>query len=133
MKLRSGKGNEDRRGKSEVVNNKRSNNKKKKNKKKTIYCGNNANALTEDNVMGTPYKCLQKGYMFGRHHMPVDMKYAEAYEQLMPRRIWCGKKEKSARELRMGGYDFNGILSECFKYGLGAGMRDKARRNAMMR
>ena len=105
---------------------------KSKNKKKTIYCGNNANALNaEENVMGTPYKCLQKGYMFGRHHMPVDMNYAEEYEQLMPRKMWCGKKEKSLRELRMGGYDFNGILSECFKYGLGAGRRDKAR-NAMM-
>lgn len=132
MKLRSGKDKEDRRGRNEVVNNnKRSNT--KKNKKKTIYCGNNANALNEEeNVVGTSYKCLQKGYMFGRHRMPVDMKYAEAYEQLMPRKMWCGKKEKSARELRMGGYDFNGILSECFKYGLGAGRREKAR-NVMMR
>jgi hypothetical protein len=120
MELRS-----KRRKNGEVVNNKRT--VKSRKKKKTIYCGNNSNAFNEEeNVMGTPYECLRKGFMFGAHRMPLDMKYAEAYEQLMPRKIWCGKEKKTARELRMGGYDFNGILSECFRYGLGSGRRYKA-------
>lgn len=101
--------------------------KKSRKKKPTIYCGNNAAVLGDDLVAGTPYSCLQKGYMYGRHHMPVDMSYAAEYEQLTPRKIWCGKKTLTVAELRRRGYDYNGILPECLRYGLGAGRRDKAR------
>jgi hypothetical protein len=100
---------------------------KSRKKKPPIYCGNNAAVLNDDLVAGTPYSCLQKGYMYGRHHMPVDMSYAAEYEQLTPRKIWCGKKTLTVAELRRRGYDYNGILPECLRYGLGAGRRDKAR------
>jgi hypothetical protein len=137
MKLRSGKSiaskDAPRRGRTKSPPNKRApkpkSRKQKSRKKKppTIYCGNNAAVLGDDLVAGTPYSCLQKGYMYGRHHMPVDMSYAAEYEHLTPRKIWCGKKTLTVAELRRRGYDYNGILPECLRYGLGAGRRDKAR------
>jgi hypothetical protein len=101
----------------------------KKSKKKKIYCGNNRNhreILNGESDIGTPYKCMQKGFMFGRHHMPVDPTYADNYAQLMPRKIWCGKETLSSERLRNRRYDFNGTLPECYRYGLGAGRRAKA-------
>ncbi len=136
MKLRSGKSiaskDAPRRGRTKSPPKKRapkptSRKQKSRKKKPTIYCGNNAAVLGDDLVAGTPYSCLQKGYMYGRHHMPVDMSYAAEYEQLTPRKIWCGKKTLTVAELRRRGYDYNGILPECLRYGLGAGRRDKAR------
>ena len=95
-------------------------------KKSSTYCGNNATVLNNGKVAGTPYSCMQKGYAYGRYHMPLDDSYGGEYEQLMPRKIWCGKRVLSAAELRRRGYDYNGILPECLRYGLGAGRRDRA-------
>lgn len=102
---------------------------KKSKKRQKIYCGNNRNhpdILNGDSVFGIPYRCMQKGYMFGRHHLPIDPTYADDYEQHMPRKIWCGKRTLSPQQLRGRRYDFNGTLPECYRYGLGAGRRAKA-------
>jgi len=101
----------------------------KKSKRQKIYCGNNRNhpdILNGDSVFGTPYRCMQKGYMFGRHHLPIDPTYADYYEQYMPRKIWCGKRTLLPQQLRDRRYDMNGTLPECYRYGLGAGRRAKA-------
>ena len=102
---------------------------KKSKKRQKIYCGNNRNhpdVRNGNSIFGTPYRCMQKGYMFGRHHLPVDPTYADDYEQHMPRRIWCGKETLSPEQLRGRRYDINGTLPECYRYGLGAGRRRKA-------
>ena len=127
MKLRNSTGRQSPKARPPPKSNKKKPKKSKKRQK--IYCGNNRNhpdIINEESIFGTPYRCMQKGYMFGRHHLPVDPTYADDYEQHMPRKIWCGKFTLSPQQMRRRRYDINGTLPECYRYGLGAGRRAKA-------
>lgn len=87
-----------------------------------IYCGNNSlhSDLTNGNlVLGTRYKCLQKGIGKGMN-MPYDLSYNEPYLPIDTRKIYCGNYNLLPENY----YSF-GNLPQCLQKGVGIGKRIK--------
>jgi len=88
-----------------------------------MYCGNNANnpSLTNGTkVLGTRYKCLQKGKRFG-YAQPVDPNFLVPYQPIDTTRKYCGNSSVLPDE-----YDRFGNLYECYLTGVGVGKKLKA-------
>jgi len=91
-----------------------------------MYCGNNANnpSLTNGTkVLGTRYKCLQKGRNFG-YAQPVDPNFLVPYQPIDTTRKYCGNSSVLPEE-----YDRFGNIYECFLKGVGVGKKLKADNN----
>lgn len=89
-----------------------------------IYCGNNAkdSQLVAGNViLGTRYKCLQKGIGKGMS-LPHDPNFAGEYEPIDNRTIYCGNSPELP-----DGYDMMGNLPQCLQKGIGVGKTIKAK------
>ena len=90
-----------------------------------IYCGNNSQdtgLVTGTKVLGTRYRCLQKGIGKGLN-MPYDDKYLGAYAPIDNTRIYCGNLT-----VLPAGYDRFGTITECLQKGIGVGKKLKAER-----
>ena len=89
-----------------------------------IYCGNNHNSLElkRGKVIGTRYKCFQKGIGVGKYVLPLDPEYAGDYDPIDTRKIYCGNKSRLPPEYHIMGN--NGI---CFRKGVGVGRSLKAK------
>lgn len=92
-------------------------------KKQAIYCGNNRHAeeLRNGAVIGTRYKCMQKG--IGRAlHMAPDPKFLGRYAAISENKMWCGDSQAPRGKV-------NGTNPQCLTKGFGIGAKINAERN----
>lgn len=90
-----------------------------------MYCGNNQNnrdLLNGNKVLGTPYRCLQKGIGQGLR-MPCDPEYKNEYTPIDDFKIYCGGSPVLPQ-----GYDKMGSPVQCLVKGVGIGKSQKASR-----
>ena len=91
-----------------------------------IYCGNNR-LHPRANNLGTRWSCLKKGFGVGYYVLDVDNSFNQAFDPIDNIRIYCGDRRLTEQELRDNNYDRLGNLPDCFRKGVGAGRRKKAR------
>jgi len=87
-----------------------------------IYCGNNLvnQQLTNgQSILGTRYRCLQKGIGRGMHSVNA-INYEGPYEPIDERKIYCGNQD-----VLPDGYDYMGNLPLCLQKGVGVGLHIK--------
>jgi hypothetical protein len=82
-----------------------------------MYCGNNRlDSRLRDGtlVLGTRYKCFQRGVGVGLHQPP----YFGPYDPIHREAVYCGTKTTLPQN-----YDRFGSLSQCFQKGVGVGKK----------
>lgn len=88
-----------------------------------IYCGNNSlSTELQNKQLGTRYSCMQKGIGRGLT-LPYDPSYAEPYQAIDQRKIYCGNKDVLPE-----GYDSFGSICQCLQKGVGIGKKQRAER-----
>lgn len=81
-----------------------------------MYCGNNKLNIRGRRV-GSRHECLKRGVGIGLHSTP-DPEYADGYEPIVDKKLYCGNKTRLP-----GRYQVFGTPTECLQMGVGIGKR----------
>ena len=78
---------------------------------------------------GTRYECMRKGFGVGYYILETDADFNMPYEPADDIRFCCADRRLTQAQLVGLNYDRFGNLAECYRKGVGAGRRKKAREN----